>query len=45
MTFAPVAGGAPDVDGVVHMADLAFVLVMLGSFLICALTLRALQDR
>jgi len=27
------------------MADLAFVLVMLGGFLVCALTLRALQGR
>jgi len=33
------------VDGVPHMADLAFVLVMLGGFLVCALTLRALQGR
>lgn len=38
-------GRCADVDGVLHMADLAFVLVMLAGFGVCALALRALQGR
>lgn len=37
--------GCGEGDGARAMADLAFVLVMLGGFLACALTLRLLQGR
>ncbi len=38
------SGGTRDVDEG-GMADLAFVLVMVGGLVICALTLRALNGR